>query len=181
MTLAGTVPVVAGDPDLRPAEVAWTDTGRVGGQTTWYRVVAVDRAGNASAPSEGRAGTAVDTVPPAAPTWLEATWVVLGANGAERPWPAAGPGAQERAALKLVFASEVSQARFTVTRQARGERAWRPIAVRGGYESLGGAVPSFRLYDDAASPERVYAYAVTAISPVGLESATPRVVQVGRP
>jgi hypothetical protein len=181
MVLAGTLPVAAGDPDLRPAEVAWTDMGRVGGQTTWYRVVAVDRAGNVSAPSEARAATAVDTVPPAAPTWLEATWVVLGAGGVERPWPAAGPGAQERAALKLVFASDVPQARFTVTRQARGERAWRPIAVQGGYEPLAGAAPSFRLYDDAALPERVYAYAVTAISPVGLESTTPRVVQVGRP
>ncbi len=51
MTLVHTETVSAGDPAARPAEVGWTDTSVRGLVTLYYRLVAVDDAGNVSTPS----------------------------------------------------------------------------------------------------------------------------------
>jgi hypothetical protein len=45
-----------------------------GGTTLHVRVAAVDRNGNISAPSPPTSGRAIDTVPPAPPTWVSAGW-----------------------------------------------------------------------------------------------------------
>ncbi len=73
MTLVHTAPVGAGPPAERPASVSWTDSPVPGLVDRWYRLVAVDTAGNASAPTAPVRGRAYDQTPPEVPA-LVASW-----------------------------------------------------------------------------------------------------------
>src|SRR4029453_177999 len=55
--------------------VTWRDEGLVGLRDWYYRVGAVDAAGNVSEPTRVLKVRPVDTHPPAPPTWTRAEWV----------------------------------------------------------------------------------------------------------
>ena len=76
MTLVHEVVVPAGDPLARPAELSYVDT-PVGPITFHYRLVAIDSAGNVSAPSAAVTGRAYDESLPVAPV-PAVSWVVSG-------------------------------------------------------------------------------------------------------
>ncbi len=69
MTLVHTEGVASGDPVDRPAEVTWTDQPIPGLVNFYYRVVAVDEAGNMSMPSSVVQARAYDDLRPAPPVW----------------------------------------------------------------------------------------------------------------
>jgi hypothetical protein len=74
MTLVRREPAIPVDPDLRPAEVGWTDVGVQNACPFWYRILAVDTAGNSSPPSKAMAATAFRSSPPSPPGWIAAGW-----------------------------------------------------------------------------------------------------------
>lgn len=69
MELVHTEAVPPGDPATRPAEVVWEDAPVPGLTNFYYRLVAVDDAGNVSVPSLIVAGRAFDDARPDPPTW----------------------------------------------------------------------------------------------------------------
>lgn len=70
MTLLDTLTIEpTPDPADRPAEVTWTDAPVPGLVTFYYRLAAVDDAGNASVPSRVVVGRAFDDSRPHPPTW----------------------------------------------------------------------------------------------------------------
>ena len=73
MTLVGTEIAPPGDPSSRPAEVIWTDAPVPGLVAFYYRLVAVDAAGNVSTPSATVTGRAFDDARPAPPSWNPTT------------------------------------------------------------------------------------------------------------
>jgi hypothetical protein len=83
MTLVHTAAVASGPPAARPASVSWTDTPVPGLVDRWYRLVAVDTAGNVSAPTIPIRARAYDEAPPAIPT-LTAAWTATTAPAAAR-------------------------------------------------------------------------------------------------
>lgn len=85
MTVADTLAVAPGDPALRPAEVEWTDAGLPGLVALYYRIAAIDDAGNVSMASAPVAVQAYDDSRPAPPVWgagaptsegLQLTWTL---------------------------------------------------------------------------------------------------------
>ena len=74
MTGVETIPRIPVDgPDGDP-EVFWRDAGVVRGKTYWYRIVAVDIAGNVSAPTAPVQGRAFRLSPLPPPEWIDAAW-----------------------------------------------------------------------------------------------------------
>jgi hypothetical protein len=80
MTLVHTEVVSAGDPSSRPAEVSWNDTDVIGGKLYWYRLVAIDDAGNVSSPTLEAKAQAFDTTPPPALPIDSAEWIQRGSE-----------------------------------------------------------------------------------------------------
>ncbi len=105
MTLVHTEAVPAGDPMTRPAEVNWTDTQVPGRVTLYYRLVAIDDAGNVSNPSQALAARAFDESRPAPPAWNA---------------PMAGPGN----AVTLSWTSPIAGLRCLVQRHIAGAAIW---------------------------------------------------------
>jgi hypothetical protein len=89
MTLVHPEPVPAGEPADRPASVSWTDDPVPALVNRWYAVVALDDAGNASAPSHTAVGRAYDESPPVPPVpavgWIDSA----GSRRAEISWTSA--------------------------------------------------------------------------------------------
>lgn len=79
MALVHTVAVAAGDPAARPPTVSWTDQPIPGLVTFFYRLVAVDNAGNASDASPPQSGRAHDQALPVVPV-LTVFWTDVGAG-----------------------------------------------------------------------------------------------------
>lgn len=81
--------VPPGDPSLRPAQMSFTDTPLQGLVTFYYRLVAIDSAGNVSAPSAIASGRGFDeslpVVPLPAVSWVE----VAGVTRAQISWTSA--------------------------------------------------------------------------------------------
>jgi hypothetical protein len=105
MTLVHTEPVPAGDPRARPAEVAWTDDPVPGRVTLYYRLVAVDDAGNVSDSSQPLLARAFDDTRPPPPTWNA---------------PVAGAGN----AVRLSWTSPTADLRCLVQRHLVGATTW---------------------------------------------------------
>ena len=80
------VEIAAGVPDDRPATVTWTDEPVPGLVNLRYRVVAVDVAGNISAPSPLRTARAVDDTPPVVPAATGAWVPASGSVRAQIEW-----------------------------------------------------------------------------------------------
>jgi len=86
MELVQEVPVPAGEPLARPAEVAWVDATVQGLITYHYRLIAVDASANPSSPSTPLAARAFDTSLPDAPA-ITVVWVPLaGVTHAQLTW-----------------------------------------------------------------------------------------------
>ncbi len=92
MTPVHTEPVPGGEPAARPAELEWVDAA-VGRALHYYRVVAVDSAGNLSAPSAAASGRAYDQRPPDPPAWVSAAWNGAG-TAIELRWSPPAPDLQ---------------------------------------------------------------------------------------
>jgi hypothetical protein len=88
MALVHTAAVAPGPPAARPASVSWTDTPVPGLVDHWYRLVAVDTAGNASTPTTPIRARAYDEAPPAIPA-LTAAWTATTPPAARLGWTAA--------------------------------------------------------------------------------------------
>jgi hypothetical protein len=128
--------VAAGDPAGRPREVSWVDD-VPGLLTFYYRVVAVDEAGNASPPSVTFAGRAFDESLPVPPT-LALAFVDVG-------------GGVLRAEARWTSADEVTLQRRT----SGGSAAWSNRAV---WQPPGAYV----VVEDDTDPTRSYEYRVRA-------------------
>jgi hypothetical protein len=181
MTLVHIEAVAAGDPFARPADVLWTQSGLVGGFRYYYRIAAADQASNLSAPSEAFSAVVVDTSIPAPPIWLETTWIVLrDADHGVEAWPADGVlVAGTHPALRLVWSSTVVGATFFITRRAREERGWQPVASAGDYREI--APTQFLFYDEHVSPKENYSYRIRVTSLTGVPSLEYREMEVARP
>lgn len=62
------------DPSLRSAEIEWHDTNVAVNHPYWYRIVAVDNAGNISQPCTPAQASALRLTPPTPPMWVTALW-----------------------------------------------------------------------------------------------------------
>jgi hypothetical protein len=166
-------------PADRPPALQWTDTGLQGGKRYHYRLVAVDASGNVSVPSETLTVRAVDTRIPAPPVWLEGRWILLSeADGSEHPWPADGAvPTGHRPAMRLVWKSGVPGATFRVSRQARGDLGWRPLAVTPVVLEPG----RYHTYDTSADSRALQRYRITATSATGVTSLDFSVLDVPKP
>ena len=122
MTLVHTETVTGGD---RPAQVVFDDNPVPAQTTLWYRIAAVDAAGNVSAPTKAVAARAFRSVPPSAPDWAAAAWNPAG-TAVHLEWTLLEPGLTPM-----------------VQRQREGTVAW--VAVSGW---LGADTAS---YDDGAA------------------------------
>ena len=93
MTRVHTEPLPSDAAAPRPAEMSWWDDTVTVATPYWYRLVAVDDAGNTSMPSNTVRALASRLAPPAAPDWIKAEW-----NSAHTAvhleWLAAEPGLQ---------------------------------------------------------------------------------------
>jgi len=105
MTLVHTETVPAGDPLERPAEGTWIDTPVPGRMTLYYRLVAVDDAGNASDSSQLLMTRAFDDSRPAPPTWSTPI-----------PWTSGG--------IQLRWTSPSTDLRCLVQRHIAGAITW---------------------------------------------------------
>ena len=138
---------VAGDQEL-----SWMDAGLRGARDYFYRLVAVDLAGNASALSDPVRARVVDTTPPAPPQWAATTPIVWAPNadGVIVPhlsWqtPPNEPDAQV----------QVQQ------RQLDGSPAWL---------SVSGWLSEVTFIDNTAAEGTVYHYRLRAMDPLGNRS-----------
>ena len=124
MTHVHSEPVPAGEPTARPADVTWidnTDAPVSGLITFYYRVVAVDDAGNTSVPSPAVAGRTFDDVRPAPPTW-------------DPPAPGPTPNA-----IVLFWTSPIADLACLVQRRRTGTADWANVGgwlARGTYTSI---------------------------------------------
>jgi len=110
MTLVHTQPVPPGDPSSRQAEVVWLDTPVPGLTTFYYRLAAVDDAGNVSPASAVVTGRAFDDSRPDPPTWNP---------------PGADPTSN---AILLSWSSEVLDLRCMVQRRTAVENSWKNLS-----------------------------------------------------
>lgn len=98
-------PLPAGD--TRPGRlIRFVDATVIGGRTTYYRLVAEDRHGHRSRPSEPLAVRAPKRTPPEPPAWVAAE------DAAELAWSAGEPDLE-----------------VLVLRRGPGELLWRPLAA----------------------------------------------------
>jgi hypothetical protein len=180
MEFVGTEPPGVPDPTQREAEVAWFDTGLIGGRTLYYRIAAVDVAGNDSPPSAAIKTRVVDTTIPDPPILGTAQWVLLvDEGGAEQPWPVNGVIPPDRTpAIRIEWASAVVAASFSLTR--RGISAWaaKPVGLAALQQTGTG---TFVFYDTDVIPSETYEYAVRVTSSAGLSSAQFSTTQVDLP
>lgn len=117
MTLVS-IQVVEAPPESRPAEAEWADSPVPGLMTFYYRLVAVDDAGNVSAPSAVAAGRAFDDLRPDPPTWNP---------------PAVGTTPDE---IVLSWSSAISDLQCLVQRRLADTTFWENISnwlPRGAY------------------------------------------------
>jgi hypothetical protein len=180
MTRLHSEAVAAIDPATRPAEVTWEDIGLIGGGTFFYRLVAVDSVGNASAPSSLVFTRVVDTQIPATPKWIEAKWVLLGeTDHSEEPWPEDGIiPPDKRPAIRLVWASEVDNPTFKLTRSLANQ--WVPQLVpTQDMEPL--EHKQYLLYDTEAVPSQDYDYEVNVTSAANIPSVKFGKIRVNHP
>ncbi|MDQ0078268.1 hypothetical protein [Arthrobacter oryzae] len=164
MALIHTIPLDATEPTDRPAAVSWTDT--VPGLVNhWYRISAVDTAGNESPACAAVVGRGYDESPPDPPEWERLAWVGLDAEGVEHAWTGAASALTPVVALQWTATEAV---RAVVQRRTDPDAAWRAVSAwlgPTGPHSGGGW--SYRHYDDGADPATTATYRLKVESPAG--------------
>jgi hypothetical protein len=181
MTLIHTIIVGNEEPENRPPTITWTDTPIRGLVTLYYRLVAVDEAGNISFPSDILNATAIDTRIPEPPMWSLPRWVVLNEiNNSEEAWPTDGIlGAGRRPSIRLVWKSDFQWATFIILRKTRDEQVWRTITSDRPYREI--APTQYLMYDTNVSPNINYSYRIRVISTTGISSIEFHDIEVARP
>jgi hypothetical protein len=149
-------------------ELSWADETVPPGRDFYYRLTALDSepAPNESAPSKVLVGRAVDTVPPQAPEWLSAEWVLYDpATSSTQPWP--GPEAvvptPYRAAVRLAL--KTSADLCTVYRRAEGEKTWHAVNA-----TPAPAHGQLLAFDLDATPGQKFYYRAAAANQLGVTS-----------
>ena len=79
-------------PELRPANLSWSDTPAAALTTFYYRIIAVDIEDNVSLPSKLILGRAFDYGPPPEPAWIRSEWIMLDEDRNEFPLNDPTPG-----------------------------------------------------------------------------------------
>lgn len=156
----------AGAPDDRPVVAEWTDTDVQGQVTYYYRVAAVDKAGNRSEASDVIGGTAYDYGPPAEPTWERAEWVKLGQGDEEHGWAASGDDLTP--AVALVFRTEQPKVGARVQRSDDGR--WRAVTAWDRDPTYDDSTETYRyrFYDRGADPSTDTRYRAELVSGAGV-------------
>jgi hypothetical protein len=171
--------VPPGDPVTRPAEVVWDDVDLIGGRMLFYRLTAVDSVMNESTPSQPVSLRVVDTAVPPAPTWIEATWVLVRVDDrAEEPWPDDGIiPLGRRAAIRLAWTSTAVEPTFTLTRSPSNQ--WSPRQIPIEPRSIGPT--KYLFHDTDAEPGEGWYYQIEVMSAAGVPSRKPEIVRVSQP
>ena len=149
--------------------VTWRDEGMVGLADRYYRVAAVDTAGNVSAPTAVLKARPVDTGAPDPPKWTRAERVKRrGSDGALLP-PEAPEDPAEVYTAAVAFAWTVAEDGVTcmLERRLSGERLF--TARTGWLEPTGGDRRFAGLDDDRVDPARAAVYRVRARDAAGNE------------
>lgn len=139
LTVAGTAAV--------GGSVTCDDATAIPGHTYYYRVVAVDTAGNVSPPSATLAGRAIDTSPPDPPAFTAGAWAETGGTlGIHLEWEAGREGA-----------------RALVQRREATGTDWSGISTW---------LTATSYDDSSASPDTSYVYRLRVKSAAGLLNTT---------
>lgn len=175
MELLATVGPGDPDPKARDSVVEWVDRGLRGGKTFFYRVAAVDSAGNSSPPSARATARVVDTRVPDPPTWGTVRWVLLrNVDGEEEIWPADGViPSDHKPAIRLEWLSATDVPKFSLTRAGTPNWIAKPIPL----DDLRPSAPNtFLRYDTDAASTYTYQYGIRVTSASGVPSAIGSVV-----
>lgn len=114
-------------PADRPPEVSWIDQSVPGLMNFYYILVAVDIAGNISAPSQAVIARAFDQSPPKQPVWRSANWIKFDESGGIQPWGKAV--ATYRAAVMLEWEIEQLGVKCLVQRKLKEGELWSSISA----------------------------------------------------
>ncbi len=171
----------AQSPFERPEHLSWTDSNVHGGITYYYQLIAIDLDGNVSRPSQAYSVTAVDQRPPEPAVWIEAEWVVLrGPDETEEPWPQSGQlPPNSHPAVKLEWIGNVVGESHKLTKRARDEHIWQPVAIAAASpDSL--RPPRHKAYDNDGHPHMTYTYRIQTIAATGVAGTTYTTIGVPR-
>lgn len=164
--------------DTTKPSVGWADSGNlIGGRKYFYRLSAVDAAGNESIATEPRAGIAVDTRVPEPPLWTERTWLLhREIDDTFIDWPANGiVPTGHKPVLRLSWQCQTPEPQFMVRRWADEKRLWMQpnnIEIR---PSSANAF-SFNLLDYDVDPALPNSYRLRVRSSSGVWSTEDAVV-----
>jgi hypothetical protein len=130
------------------ASVEWVDPNHEALTTYYYRIVAVDEAGNFSTPSAILSGRAYDYGKPDEPEWERSEWVKLDHVGNEHPFSETDPGLV--GAVALVFTTTQSNVLASVQRH---DRTWRSVTgwQKNPVVDQAAGVRRFTFYDTTAN------------------------------
>ncbi len=182
MDLVGTVAQANIDPI--DAGTAWTDSaGLIGGRQYYYRLVAVDAAGNVSPPTSPQIGVPIDARVPIAPYWVESSWHLLSvSDNVLTDWPAndiVPPG--HVATLQIVWVSDTPDPTFSISRRPKDrQQVWQDVTVpAGGIDAS--KQPVYSALDTKAALEADSEYRIRVRSPSGLWSIEDQILPVSPP
>jgi hypothetical protein len=158
--------VVVPTPDCPnfPGQVCWTDAGRPGLVTFYYRVVAVDRDENVSKPSSAVAARAYDLARAEPPAWNRAEWVTL---------------EDATSIIRLSWSVGEAGTQCIVQRSNGGSSFWRAVSdwISQPFDPLDPLV--YRFDDVTAQPRVDYQYRIKVINPAGNTNAAFNTIYVG--
>lgn len=161
--------------DPNQSDASWTDKDAPAGLDFHYRVTALDSENppNESAPSKVVVGRAVDTVPPTAPEWVSAEWVIYDVETTTtKPWPKSGViPSPYQAAIRLELKTEADF--LSIYRRVEGEKMWQTVAIPVN-EASGHKVA----FDLDVLPSQKVSYRAVASNQIGTTSQYSLVVAV---
>ena len=129
----------------------WTDTPLLAGRDYFYRLVAVDLAGNTSEMSDPVRARAIDTLPPAAPQWAAANAVTWTTSGSQQ-------------ALSLTWQAIPGESDVQVQVQRRQ-------GATGAWLAISGWVTGTTYVDAAVKTSTQYSYRLRAMDALGNRGA----------
>jgi hypothetical protein len=153
MDLVDTLQRGAVEPSARQP-ITWADEPLPGLTPFYYRITAVDDAGNESAPTPYLVGRATDTAPPEPPTMDSAEWIRLAPGGNEVPFVGADPNLP--AAVRVRWTASTPDCEYLTQRRTGPTELWRRIASWR---------PATTVLDDSADVALDYEYRVLARKP----------------
>ncbi len=164
MDLIHTEHPIQADPVDRPAEVVFEDHNVTPYTKSYYRIVAIDTAGNVSDSSPVVTSQAFDYGPPSVANWERLEWVKLDKEGIEYPIFDSTPGLVTAVAMFL----NTEQKNVTALAQRKNGASWRSVTpwTRATMDEDRG-IFCFKLYDKAVSTGP-YQYRIRLMNSVGV-------------